>query len=430
MKYFGSALIGLLLIGLGQGQEPSQTPNYDESKVPPYTLPDPLILSDGKPVSEVSTWFEKRRPEILKLFETNVYGKSPDPPRELPFKVTDRDRNALGGLATRKLVRVGLTRREEGPSLDLLLYLPNQVTGPVPVFLALNFMGNQSISSDPGVPVTESWLRNNEALGISDHRATEATRGAGAGKWPLELILKSGFGVATAYYGDIDPDYDDEYKEGIHRYYFLMGQRKPASDQWGSIGAWAYGLRRAMDYLEKDNDVARRRVILMGHSRLGKTALWAGALDQRFAMVISNDSGCGGAALSRRRFGETVESINRDFPHWFCDNFKQYSGREDQLPVDQHMLLALIAPRPLYVASAAEDLWADPRGEFLSARAADPVYRLLQAGGLDAQEMPPVDQPVIGTMGYHVRSGGHDVTNFDWEQFIKFARLNLERRNR
>ncbi len=412
------------------GQNATKQPNYDESKVPQYTLPNPLVLADGTPVTDVATWFEKRRPEILKLFRSQVYGEAPPLARELPYKVTDRDRNALGGLATRKLVRVGLTRSDQGPFLNLLLYLPNQVSGPAPVFLGLNFQGNQSISSDPGVPVTDAWVRNNEALGISDHKATEATRGASAGRWPLELILKSGFGVATAYYGDIDPDYDDEYKAGIHRYFFLLGQRMPASDQWGSIGAWAYGLSRVMDYLEKDDDVARRRVIVMGHSRLGKTALWAGAQDQRFAMVISNDSGCGGAALSRRRFGETVEAINTAFPYWFCANFKQYNGREDQLPVDQHELLALIAPRPLYVASAAEDLWADPRGEFLAAKNADPVYRLLGAGGLDTQEMPPVDHPVIGTISYHIRSGGHDVTTYDWEQYIKFARMHLESRSK
>lgn len=404
----------VLSLGLVLTACPQDT-NYDEAAVPEYTLPDPLECTDGSRVTDAEQWRTRRRAEVLDLFRKHMYGRAPGPPESIRFETIELDETALGGSATRKQVRVHLS---DTVSLDVLLYLPAQATGPVPVFLGPNFSGNQSIHEDEAIALTRGWCRSRSREGIVNNRATDASRGVSARRWPVEQIIERGYGLATVNYGDIDPDFDDGFSNGVHAL---------ASPEysWGSIAAWAWGLSRVLDYLETDPAVDANRVALLGHSRLGKTALWAGARDQRFALVISNNSGCGGAALSRRRYGETVERINDSFPHWFCDRFKKYNDREQDLPVDQHMLITLIAPRPVYIASASGDRWADPRGEFLSGLHADGVYQLLGTGGLGTNTMPALDEPVGETIGYHVRSGGHDVTDYDWAQYLDFADRHL-----
>jgi hypothetical protein len=424
---FSWALVMLMIAHTDHAMTAPLDAIYDEAKVPAYTLPDPMVDSEGRPVASPDDWKSRRRPELLSLFETHVYGRSPKPPK-MKFEVTSEASDALDGRAIRKEVAIHLLPRSAGVSLHLLLYLP-KTEKPVPVFLGLNFLGNQSIHSDPAITITDAWVRNDEELGIEDHRANEATRATEAERWQVDEVIKRGYGVASMYYGDIDPDFDDGFQNGVHALYSIEGKPGRAADAWGSTAAWAWGLSRAMDYLETDKNVDAKRVAVWGHSRLGKTALWAAAQDERFAMAISNNSGCGGAALSKRVFGETVGRINTVFPHWFCRNFRKYSENEAALPVDQHMLIALIAPRPVYIASAAEDLWADPRGEFLAAKAAAPVYELLLGSGSAAlpDDMPPTGKSVGRMIGYHIRTGKHDVTAFDWQQYLDFADRHMAR---
>lgn len=401
--------------------------NYDEAKVPEFTLPDPLISDEGAPVSTASQWQRFRRGEILRHFEDSVYGSHPGKPKALEFAVTSLDENALGGKARRKQVSVLFEGGDRPFAVHVLIYLPKNAPKPVPVFLGYNFNGNHSINADPGIHLSKSWMRKNDN-GNQSHRATNASRGTSSSRWPVETILARGYGLATAYYGDVEPDHTDGWKDGIRSHYDTDAQGQPlALEDWSAISAWSWALSRIADYLETDTDIDAKRIALLGHSRLGKTSLWAGASDERFAITISNDSGCGGAALSRRAFGETVQRINTNFPHWFNQTFKQFNENENAMPVDQHELIALMAPRPVYVASAVEDEWADPNGEFLSAKAAGPVYELFGKRGVGVESQPPINTPVGDTIGYHVRSGGHDVTDYDWEQYLNFADRHFKR---
>lgn len=402
----------------------SRPAQLDETPPPAYTLPDPLRCADGTLVRDAETWRSRRRAELLELFAREIYGRTPlQRPAEMNFEVGAVDRSALGGAATRKEVTIWFDRTRTGPPLHLLMFVPNAAVNaarPAPAFLGLNFYGNHTVHADPGVALSTAWI-SSDAPGAASHRATEAARGTDAAKWPVETLIARGYAVVTAYCGDLCPDRPDGLATGVSGWLAGGDATERASDAWGAIGVWAWGLSRALDYLETDREIDAARVALHGHSRLGKAALWAGAQDERFALVISNESGCGGAALSKRVHGETVARINAAFPHWFALNFRRYDDNETALPLDQHELLALIAPRPLYVASAEDDDWADPQGEFLAVKAAEPVYRMFGHTGPAGLDVPPVNTPDGAALRYHIRTGPHAMTEFDWACYLDFA---------
>ena len=392
-------------------------PNYDEAKVGQYSLPDALTLISGEHVADAETWYKFRRPEILHLFSTYVYGRTPEQKLKMscqPFDVTE---HALGGTAVRKQVTCSFGEKDQVRKMDILIYLPASAQKPVPLFLGLNFSGNQTINADPAIKLGDVWDRNTKVR----QPAAEKTRGSWDREWQVEKVIGHGYGIASIYYGDIDPDFPGGIKEGIRPLFFAPGETDPAPDDWGSIGAWAWGLSRALDYLETDKAIDAKRVSLVGQSRLGKTVLWAGAQDTRFAMVVANCSGRSGASLARRNFGETVEHMVEAFPHQFALNYQRYGEDTDKLPVDTHELLALIAPRPVLLGTGSEDHWSDPKGEFLAAEAAEPVFRLLGADGLGTSEMPPLDQPILHRIGFLYRDGKHQITPYAWDVFLKFA---------
>ncbi len=400
----------------------------EEHNVPPYTVPDVLTTVDGVQVTTADQWQRLRRPEIVSLFQQHVYGIVPDAAVRVAHTVLAED-SALADTASRRQIRITLTTAARSTSMDCLLYMPKgkQAHG-FPLFLGLNFSGNHTVSSESDIPITDRWVRNQPEIGTLGNRASEAGRGVMASRWPLQRIIGAGCAVATIYCGDLAPDDPEHWLDGV-RQLFRDSQTPRTPGEAGAIGYWAWGLSRAVDCLEAEPGIDPQRIIVIGHSRLGKTALWAGALDQRFAMVISNNSGCGGAALSRRRVGETVAAINRQFPHWFCERFRAYDDNEAKLPVDQHMLLSLAAPRPLYVASAEEDLWADPRGEFVSTKLAEPVYALFGLRGLSHRDVPNAEVPDnAGDVAYHVRMGPHGITDYDWQQYLAFANRHFRQR--
>ena len=401
-------------------------PNFDESKVNVFHLPDPLVFENGQRVNTAKSWVTERRPEIIHLFEKDVYGRTPEGSFPVTVHLDEEDKKALEGKATRLQLTLSFKGHANSPELHLLLYTPNGLNKPVPVFIGLNFNGNQSVDLDNGISLGNIWVRNTAAAnGHALQRADEHSRGASAAQWQAERILSRGYALATMYYGDIEPDFEGGIVYGVRSLFLKPGQTQLADDDWGSLGAWAWGLSRIADYLQTNRAINAQKIALIGHSRLGKASLWAAAQDTRFSLVISNESGKGGASLAKRHYGETVEHLNHSFPHWFCKNYRHFIDHTDELPVDGNMLLALIAPRPLYVASAEGDQNSDPKGEFLSAVDASRVYALLGKKGLETKQMPPINHPAGETVAYHIRAGKHDVTAFDWEQYLNFADLQF-----
>ena len=401
------------LLGLALSATTALATNYDEAKVGAFTLPDLFLCNDGSRVMDTNTWLTKRRPEILEAYREEIFGHSPEAGTNVTFNVWETCTNALGGAAVRKQIEINFSGTPNGPLAHLLLYTPAG-KAKSPTFLCLQFSGNYTVIDDPGIAIFPEWDSKTGALAMPKN----PVRGQYANNWSIAKTLARGYGIAIIDYREIEPDlsHGAGLKYGVHKNF-----PPPGTNGWGAIGAWAWGASRALDYLLTDQDVDGRRVIMFGHSRLGKTALWAGAQDTRFAAVIANCSGELGAALSRRNYGETVDDVAKHFPYWMAGNFQKYAHHWNDLPVDSHCLLSLIATRPLFLNTGSEDKWGDPHGEFLAARAATPVYELFGETGIRETDFPPLDHAVQHDIGFNCHTGKHDVLPMDWDNFLDFA---------
>jgi hypothetical protein len=384
-------------------------------------LPDPLTMFDGTPVTTREQWFQKRRPEIRTLFEYYEYGRAPAPPKNVVGTVVRHDPHYFGGKSTKDEVRI--TFGPTGtPPINLLLVIPNRHS-PTPVFVALNFCGNSAVLDDPSIELPAVWMPDS-CEGCVDHRATDAGRGSQTAAWAIKNAIDRGYAIATFYDGDIDPDKHD-FTDGVHPHYFAPGQTIPGEHDWGTIRAWAWGLSRAIDYLETRSDIDHKRICATGHSRLGKTAIVAAAFDERIALVAPHQSGTGGCALSRNNDQETVERINRVFPHWFNDVFPKFAGREDRLPVDQHLLMCLVAPRPTFDSEGDRDKWANGTSSLRALKAADKVYKFLGARGLvgtgTVRDEEPLAGPSVGDLVQYRRDTKHELSKAYWNRTFDFA---------
>ena len=412
LRAIGGALLLLRLATGGVSADEPKNHDFDvvrdESRVAPHHLPPILVSTEGRPITTPEEWFTIRRPQIMALFGNLVYGVVPQPesPVRTTFEVTATDPGYMDGKATRKDVRIRFGNDRGSAEMRILVFTPNGVGRPVPAFLLHSFADTRDGGHDPR-PERPGHTRN----GL-----------------PLGEFFARGFGFVVVPQGDLVRHNEVEFLGGVHPLFYRAGQSFPKANEWGVIATVSWSASRAMDYLETDPDIDARRIAAMGHSKMGKATLWTCAQDPRFALAISAQSGCGGASLWRRNYGETLEKMVTRFPYWLCRNAWKFARNEDDLPVDQHMLLACIAPRPVYVASGAEDHWADPRGEYLVAHHATEVYRLLGRTGLDDDEPPPVGRVLAaGDVGYHNRAGGHSVERFDWLRFIEFAERHLKR---
>ncbi len=387
-------------------------------------LPDPFVSLAGTRITKTDDWYNQRRPELLQLFQHYMYGFVPPAPANLRATVELVDAQYFGGKATKKQIVIAFGPAE-APKINLLLVVPNKRAAGAPVFVGMNFCGNHAVLDDAQIPLPSHWIYSS-CQGTQGDHATEASRGSQIDTWAIESTIDRGYAIATFYSGDIDPDRPD-FTDGVHPYFHPAGQSQRTVDSWGTIAAWAWGIQRAVDYLVTDSDLDKSRIAVVGHSRLGKTALLAAALDTRIALAIPHQAGCGGTAPSRGKVGESVKQINDRFPHWFNDVFKQFNEQPDKLPFDQHCLVALVAPRPVLFSNALEDSWANPDGQFGVLLAADPVYRFLGVEGLETSTIPEPGRLLNSRLGYFIRPGKHSMNREDWKVFLDFADKQLAR---
>lgn len=386
-------------------------------------FPDPLVMFDGKRIRTKDEWYRLRRPELKELFQYYMYGYLPPAPKRISGKVTRQINDLFGGKAKMKEVLISLGA-ENLPKINLLLIVPKKRSGPAPVFLGLTFCGNHTLLSDTRIQISQNWMPKS-CPGVIDNQATEAGRGKGIDSdWGIEEAINRGYAIAAFYNGDLAPD-DDDFSKGIYPHY-RKGVEKPGPHDLGAIAAWAWGAQRAIDYLVTDSMIDKNRIALFGHSRNGKAAILAAAMDERIKVVYPHQAGCGGTAPSRSTVGESVTAINTRFPHWFNDTFPLFNGREEKLPFDQHSLVALVAPRAVLFSTAEEDTWSNPGGQFEMLKEASKVYRFLDAGGLESEKMPALGVLVKSKLGFFMRSGKHSTTKQDWKMFLDFADIHLK----
>jgi hypothetical protein len=386
-----------------------------------FDFPNLLLLSDGQAVTTKQDWESKRKPELKELFQKQMYGRYPSVATKVSGKVLFDDPKAFGGAGILREVEVSMGI-PDCPPIYLLIAVPNErPKAGAPVFVGINFGGNHLLTTDERVRIPTVWMPGNDP-GVKNNQATAEGRGKHAEKWPLEQIVKAGYAVATFYTGDIDPDNKDK-REGMRPYITPLPKGERPDDFPGSIMCWAWGIHRAVDYVISQPEFEPKRVAVVGHSRLGKTALLAAAFDERIAVAFPLQAGCGGTAPSRHADpkAETVKRINTSFPHWFSTSFKSYNDDPTKLPFDQHGLLALCAPRPVLYANATEDLWANPSGQFDMMRRATPVYELLGVEGMKATTMPETGRLVDSRLGFWIRAGKHEMNPDDWKTFLTFA---------
>jgi hypothetical protein len=414
-------LLSICLATLAMNLRSHAAPAFPESEklAPQAGLPEALVLQNGKPVTTKKDWFNKRRPELLELFQHYMYGTPPPAPRKIQAKVERVEKDFFGGKATKKEVTITYGPANL-PPIHLLLVVPNKRNGPVPAFVGLNFCGNHTLVSNSSIAMPAGWMPKN-CPGCSNNVATEAGRGAQTDVWALEQSIDRGYAVGTFYHGDIEPDRPNA-PEGVRAQYAKINK----DYDWATIAAWAWGLSRALDYMTTDKDIDAKRVAVVGHSRNGKAALVAAAFDERFALAIPLQAGCGGTAPSRGKIGESVKAINDHFPHWFNAEFKKFNDQPERLPFDQHLLVALCAPRPVLFPNAQQDTWANWEGQFEVLKAADKVYRFLGVEGLKAAKLPESEKLMDSRLGYYIRPGKHSMTTGDWKVFLDYADKNLK----
>lgn len=424
-----SAILAIAHCGFTWGQLPDYPDdsvagipvNYTDAKVGDYTLPDPLTMASGAGVADVDAWQTKRRPELLKIFEENQYGRAPERTEAMRFEVIEKTTSSFEGKAVRKQVTIHFGESDAGPALDLLIYLPANAAGPVPLLLNIGFTANNLTVDDPAVKVGRVWDRK-------QGKRITAEGGRRFGKLQVLPTLERGFGIATFNYADVDPDVAGAIKDGVRQQYLADGENEPAADEWGTIAAWAWGISRTIDYFEIDDQIDAKRIAITGVSRLGKTVMWAGANDPRIAMVIASCSGEGGAALSRRNYGETIAHLVAPsrYPYQFAANYQKWGAVPRQAPMDAHLLVSLVAPRPLLLQTGNTDKWSDPKGEFLAAVAATPVYELFGKVGVRAATLPPAGEQVGETLAFYMHDGGHGTVPTDWDVYLQFMENQLK----